>query len=169
MKSEPVPSGSPGCLIRTARWGELGLVYGLHRTCFPHPYGFWRFIGYQLLPSGTILVAEAPGGLIGYGVGVTTNQIRPPGIVGEVISLAVLPDYRSHGIGRALLEALAGFLAGRGMGEVYLQVAVGNATAQSLYQQAGYQMVERLPRYYVNGEDAYLLKLDLPQPDEVSG
>ena len=38
-----------------------------------------------------------------------------------------------------------------------LEVRVGNTTAQKLYEEAGYSIVQRIASYYNNGEDGYLM------------
>ncbi|MBI2302994.1 MAG: GNAT family N-acetyltransferase [Armatimonadetes bacterium] len=143
--------------LRPARWSELAEVYRLHRTVFPHPYGFWRFIGYQVSPRSTILVVPGDRGLRAYGVATISDLWHPPGVVGEIISLAVLEPYRRQGLARLLMADLVGFLETRGMGEIYLQVAVSNTPAQELYNDLGFTVKDRLPRYYVDGEDAWLM------------
>jgi ribosomal-protein-alanine N-acetyltransferase len=40
---------------------------------------------------------------------------------------------------------------------VRLEVRVGNLAAQRLYEQLGYAVVQRMERYYSNGDDGYLM------------
>jgi ribosomal-protein-alanine N-acetyltransferase len=40
---------------------------------------------------------------------------------------------------------------------VRLEVRVGNEAAQCLYEQLGYQIVQRMEKYYSNGDDGYLM------------
>jgi ribosomal protein S18 acetylase RimI-like enzyme len=56
-----------------------------------------------------------------------------------------------------LLVHLEEALRTRGISTIVLEVRVGNTTAQSLYQAAGYSVVQRLAKYYNNGEDCYLM------------
>jgi len=41
--------------------------------------------------------------------------------------------------------------------EVYLEVRVSNTPAISLYEKLGFRVVGRIPRYYSDGEDAYIM------------
>ena len=82
-------------------------------------------------------------------------------VLGElhVLQIAVDPASRRNGVARALHAGLV--QAARGSaGSGWLEVRAGNAAALAFYQQAGWQIVGRRPRYYVDGEDALLMRLD---------
>ncbi|NUQ01666.1 MAG: GNAT family N-acetyltransferase [Armatimonadetes bacterium] len=153
--------------IERCGWLRLPTVYRIHRGCFPHPYPLWRFVVYLLGAESRIYVALLENEVRGYVIGTVTAQQRPY-LTGEIISLAVLPEWRSRGIGRLLLEAAERFLSRSGISEIFLQVAVSNDVARALYQQMGYQQLDRLPRYYLNGEDAYLMCRRLNNPPRLA-
>ena len=83
---------------------------------------------------------------------------------GEVLNLAVAPEFRRRGIGGALLEAgLAAFRRRRAT-EVFLEVRESNRSAQSLYLARGFRPVGQRASYYRNPkEDALVLRLPLRQ------
>ena len=113
-------------------------------------------------PLSLWLVAEEDGRVIGY-VG---SQSVPP--EADVMNLAVAPDCRKKGIGRALMTALIAQLRSRGVTALFLEVRVGNLPAQSLYQSLGFVEVGRRPKYYVNPiEDALILRKELTDADTV--
>jgi len=70
----------------------------------------------------------------------------------------VRPGARGRGVGRRLLGHALDFARDAGLGEVYLQVAVSNDIAQRLYATLGFQRCRRLRAYYVDGEDAWLMR-----------
>ena len=45
----------------------------------------------------------------------------------------------------------------RGASIVMLEVRVGNLAAQNLYRARNYKIVQRLAKYYNNGEDGFLM------------
>lgn len=59
--------------------------------------------------------------------------------IGEIESLAVLPEYRGSGIGTRLLDALEAELAAAGVRDLVLGVLPGNTDAIRLYQRRGYR------------------------------
>ncbi|MBL8151927.1 MAG: GNAT family N-acetyltransferase [Blastocatellia bacterium] len=76
---------------------------------------------------------------------------------GHVIALGVDPDSRQRGYGRLLMEYVESGFRYQGVTISRLEVRVSNRVAQRLYMRMGYTIVERLLKYYSNGEDAYLM------------
>lgn len=84
--------------------------------------------------------------------------------VGHITTIGVAPEYRRRGLARLiLLEVERSFLA-RGVTTVRLEVRVGNIAAHHLYEQIGYVIIQRMSKYYSNGDDGYLMvkSLDVP-------
>jgi len=57
--------------------------------------------------------------------------------------LSVAPDFRSQGIGRALLDELAIFARAEGYRAMRLDVAESNPRARALYERCGFRHVQR--------------------------
>ena len=152
-----VAGDGSGPVIRLAQWRDLWGVRALNRQLFPEPYAFWRFIGYQLSRDGWIWVVEDAGVLLGYTVLTLTLYTEPRRMVGEIISIATVPQARRRGLARAMLRKAMAQAWQRGVGQVYLQVAVNNTAAQALYREEGYVVERRLKGYYLNGDDAWLM------------
>lgn len=66
----------------------------------------------------------------------------------EILWLAVAPDRRGRGIGRALLEAALERAGTLGARTAFLEVAEGNEAALALYRAAGFHPRGRRPGYY---------------------
>jgi [ribosomal protein S18]-alanine N-acetyltransferase len=62
----------------------------------------------------------------------------------EILNLAVAPEFRRHGVARALAGAL---LAGSG-GAVFLEVRASNEVALVFYKSLGFEEVTVRPEYY---------------------
>jgi peptide alpha-N-acetyltransferase len=76
---------------------------------------------------------------------------------GYVGMFAVAEGCRKWGIGGALACAALGRLAAV-CEELVLETEVTNAPALRLYEGLGFVRDKRLPKYYLNGNDAYRLK-----------
>ena len=74
---------------------------------------------------------------------------------GELLNIAVLPDFRGKGVAQALLEAL--YTAMQGLSELFLEVAESNLPAQRLYEKNGFSAVGRRKGFY-GGEDALVMR-----------
>jgi ribosomal-protein-alanine N-acetyltransferase len=75
----------------------------------------------------------------------------------EIVTLAVDPEARRRGVGRALVRALVVGARARGARTAHLEVRAGNAAAIALYASLGFREVGVRPRYYADGEDALLM------------
>ena len=103
-------------------------------------YGW--FLGTQLdEPNIIILVAEQGGEVIGYTYsGVEGNDymaLRGP--AGVVYDIVVDPAHRKQGVGLMLLGATLDALKARGSPRVVLSTAERNASAQRLFDRAGFR------------------------------
>jgi ribosomal-protein-alanine N-acetyltransferase len=113
----------------------------------------------------SFIVAELDNKVVGYimcKIEFGFSNFRKLGFVkkGHVVSVAVLQQHRSQGIGNALmLEGINGVIA-RKTDEIYLEVRVSNETAVRIYERLGFQIKSRLRAYYRDGEDAYLMALE---------
>jgi L-amino acid N-acyltransferase YncA len=58
---------------------------------------------------------------------------------GIVVGMYVAPEVVRHGVGRALLDALVAHARAIGIQSLVLTVTEGNASAQALYEQAGFR------------------------------
>jgi [ribosomal protein S18]-alanine N-acetyltransferase len=73
----------------------------------------------------------------------------------ELLNLAVAPDFRRRGIGRALVAAWLEQAAGT----VYLEVRPSNTAARLFYKYLGFEEINIRPEYYQNPpEPAIVLK-----------
>ncbi len=98
-------------------------------------------------PDTVLLLASAGGALVGYGLAhvmavdetwaadtwVTGDRI------GEIESLAVLPEHRGRGLGGRLLDGLEEALRDDGVNDLILGLLPGNTGAARLYERRGYR------------------------------
>jgi ribosomal-protein-alanine N-acetyltransferase len=69
----------------------------------------------------------------------------------EILSVAVNPRRRGHGLGRRLLDLHLRRLASLGTRTVFLEVEEDNRAARRLYDRAGFNEVGRRNGYYARG------------------
>jgi ribosomal-protein-alanine N-acetyltransferase len=75
----------------------------------------------------------------------------------HLTTIGVAPEHRRRKIAVRLLEHLEASLVKRDVGTIMLEVRVSNTDAQELYRRSGYIIVQRIARYYNNGEDCFLM------------
>jgi len=81
---------------------------------------------------------------------------------GDIQTIAIDPAARGMGLGRGLMHALITESRRRGIAQLFLEVRADNPIARSLYDSLGFVEIGVRPRYYRNGVDAVLMRLDVP-------
>ncbi|MDJ0270066.1 MAG: ribosomal protein S18-alanine N-acetyltransferase [Aigarchaeota archaeon] len=140
--------------IRRAALNDLLAIYDIERKSFNHPYGFVVFLTLLASPSSLFLVAEDSGRVVGYAVARVEERNA------LLLSIAVHPQHRRRGVGALLLRSIIRQLPEE-VEYLDLQVAVSNSAAISFYEKHGFEKVGKIPRYYKDGEDAYIMRLAL--------
>ncbi len=80
---------------------------------------------------------------------------------GEVLTVAVDPEHRRRGIGRALMLACEEQWRARGVRRGFLDVRADNRAAISLYLALGWKREGVRARYYADGTDALQLTREI--------
>ena len=149
-------------MIVPMQQSHIAQIAALETQCFSDPWSETSVRSELSNPLSLWLVAEDGGKVVGY---VGSQSVAPEA---DVMNLAVAPEWRSRGIGRALMTALIAQLHSRGITALFLEVRVGNTPAQNLYRSLGFVEVGRRPKYYVNPtEDALILRKELTDADTV--
>lgn len=131
--------------IRSATADDLATLVDLEAACFPDAWSADVVAAELALPHRVVLVDAAGRGYVSLSVA---------GDVADVVRVAVHPDHRRSGLGRALLDAALDAATAAGVERVLLEVAHDNAAALGLYAAAGFADVSRRPDYYAGGVDA---------------
>jgi ribosomal-protein-alanine N-acetyltransferase len=76
----------------------------------------------------------------------------------QVATLAVHPDERRRGAGKALLEKAIEAAKEEGAARFTLEVRASNSAAKALYETFRFRIVGISPRRYADGEDALLME-----------
>ena len=140
-------------MIEPMNASHVPQIAQLEKRCFSDPWSEKSIASELENPLSVWLVAVDGGQLIGY-VGSQT-------VLGEtdMMNLAVAPEARRQGTGRALVLALVDSLTEKGSHSLMLEVRASNTPAQKLYESLGFSQVGRRPKYYVNPrEDALILR-----------
>lgn len=94
--------------------------------------------GLREVPHALVLLALADDAAIGIAVcfyGFSTFRALP---LLNIHDLAVLPEFRGHGVGRALLQAAEDHARRRGCCRLTLEVLASNVGARALYRRVGF-------------------------------
>ncbi len=147
--------------IRNMVLGDLDGVMSIEEASFPTPWSRGMFIEDLDRPFSRPFVAAGPSGeILGYAV--CWN------VAGEshLLNIAVHPESRGKGVGRALVLECIRRGAQAGSARIHLEVRVANEEAQRLYLRCGFLFQGIRRKYYTDtGEDALLLSREIRAGD----
>jgi ribosomal-protein-alanine N-acetyltransferase len=152
-------------VIRHCEEKDLASVIDINMITLPEHYSDYFFESILRELPEAFIIAEIKDKIIGYimcKIEFGFSNFRKLGFVkkGHVVSVAVLPEHRGKGLGKALmLEGINGVMH-RKSDEIYLEVRKSNESAIKMYQKIGFQIKSKLRAYYRDGEDAYLMALE---------
>ena len=133
---------APGFALRALAPADIGEVMEIERLSFDSP---WTAADFEAVLSGGshARVAEDAGGRVaGYCVSHCVVDEA------EIWTIAVRPDARGAGIGKALLEDALSDARSRGASRMFLEVRSGNAPAEALYLGSGFRKIGIRRGYY---------------------
>lgn len=151
------PAG-PGLAFRRMREADLPRVMEIEQAAFAQPWTedlVRRELAHEF--STVLLATDGPEGPVaGFAIAWLVHDEL------HVLNVAVAPEARRRGVGRAVLEEIEGRGWAQGARVAMLEVRRGNAPAIALYRSHGYREVGLRPRYYPDGEDALVMDKALP-------
>lgn len=153
----------PGVVVRPATESDLPALAALEAAAFTAPGSpAWSrdlLAGELAQPTALVLAAvDEESRAIGYAA------FRHVGPESELLRVAVAPEARSRGVGRRLVDEGIARLRERGVATCFLEVRPANTPALALYERLGFRTVDRRRRYFPDGADALVLRLDLGGP-----
>lgn len=148
---------APPCVyeIRTLTDKHLKEVLDLNLRCFREGENYTRHTFDYLLNEPNCLsyrITTSDGNLVGF----VFIMLGEDG-AGHITTIGVAPEHRRRNLANRLLDHAENALRKRGVSTVRLEVRAENTAAQNLYRRRGYAVVQRLARYYNNGEDGFLM------------
>ncbi len=149
-------------ILRKFSKADLDKVMRINEECLPENYTPFFYLDLHQSFPNSFVVAELNGKILGYvmcRVEWSLSEFDRWKLAkkGHVISIAVLPEHRRRGVGRALMIEAMRALRDYGASEIYLEVRVTNHPAISLYRNLKFEIVNRIRHYYSDGEDAYVM------------
>ena len=154
------------CILRRCELGDIIPVMEINLRTLPEHYSDYFYESLlEELPEAFV-VAEISNKIVGYIMCKMEHgfsNFKKLGFVkkGHVVSIAVMNEHRSKGFGSALVNESIKGVKIRQCAELYLEVRCSNNDAVRLYEKLGLSITQRLKAYYRDGEDAYVMAIDL--------
>ena|SRR5215203_1420221 len=150
-----VPAAPTQYEVRPLTDKNLSEVLRLNVRCFRNGENYTKHTFNYLLSEPRNLsyrVVTAAGEMVGF-VFVLVNEDGSA----HLTTIGVAPEHRRRQLAKRLLAHVEQALRTRKILTIVLEVRVSNTSAQKLYLDAGYNVVQRLAKYYNNGEDCFLM------------
>ena len=141
--------------LRNHSPADFEALYEIDQSCYPRGIAYSRrtlrwFLG---LKNADCVVAETE----------ERGEQRIAGFIitesakasGHIITLDVAESFRRAGAGTALLSDAERRMGRRGVEFVILETAVTNEAAVAFWKRSGYQIIGKIPRYYLGRVDAF--------------
>lgn len=153
-------------IFRRAEPSDLIPVMEINLKTLPEHYSDYFYESLLAEIPEAFIVAEVNGKHVGYVMCKTEygfSNFKKLGFVkkGHVVSIAVLEEFRKKGIGQALVEESIKGVKIKKCDEFYLEVRCSNTEAVRLYEKLGFVIKQQLNAYYRDGEDAFLMAIEL--------
>lgn len=137
---------------------DLDAVLEIERQSFPEPWTPGLFLHELKVPFSTTIVVHSPDAgdrLLGYVCWwVVGDEVH-------ILNVAVCPERRQGGIGRALIELLIADGRAKGARTITLEVRRENHAAMALYESFGFTERGVRKNYYGRGYDAVIMSCTL--------
>lgn len=138
--------------FRPMQKADVPRIAELEKVCFRSPW------------SEDSLKKELKNKIAYYRVGEVDGTIAAYGgmwvLFGEahITNVAVAPEYRGNGYGRALMQSMIDTAVLHGADSMTLEVRESNTVAQNLYLSMGFEIAGRRKKYYQDtGEDGFIM------------
>ena len=144
-------------IIRAAEQMDIDAIARVENACFSTPWSI-DAIKHEICENklaNFMIACDEENNIVGY-IGIWTLLDEC-----QINKIAVIPEKRKIGIGKAILNHVLEFTRDIGVKNWYLEVRESNTAAQALYRSAGFSSVGTRKTYYINPvEDAVLMNLE---------
>ncbi len=144
-------------MVREMQLSDLEEVLRISKECFNSDA--WSKQAFEKefnLDYSHRFVLEEEGEIIGYAV---VWQMYDEA---TIMSIAIKKDRWGRGYGKRLMEFIIEYFKGK-VSRILLDVRRSNIRAIRLYQSLGFKIISERRGYYSDGEDAFLMILDLEE------
>lgn len=136
-------------IIDNLKENEIPVIAELEKACFSKPWSEESIRSSFNSPSCGFYTAKLEN-IVGYiGISIAADE-------GYILNVAVFPEHRGNGIGRALVNFLIDKYK-ESMSFLTLEVRPSNTAAVNLYSSLGFEKVGERPSYYSNPTENALL------------
>ncbi len=145
-----------GTSVRDMQVSDLPSVMVIERSSFTSPWSEDSVLSDLYSGQSMTRVALINESIAGYFI---ARQVIDEG---QLLDIAVKPEYRQQGIAELLMQDLISGLRMKLVVKLFLEVRANNVAAIRLYEKFGFNTISTRKNYYKNPiEDAYIMMVEL--------
>lgn len=135
---------------------DVDAVTMIDHACFAVPWSRNSFVDEMNNKLAVYFIARADGKSVGYcGFWNVSGE-------GDIMNIAVLPEYRRQGIASCMMKEMIRYALSLGLSLLTLEVRESNQAAQKLYDSYGFCKIGIRKQYYSdNRENAWIMTKEL--------
>ncbi|MEO1890492.1 MAG: ribosomal protein S18-alanine N-acetyltransferase [Candidatus Thioglobus sp.] len=132
---------------------DIPLVLTIERLVYDSPWSQAKFTDSLNNPktlSSLLIIDEQ---VLGYFVA----TYSPDSV--DLLNICIHPEHQHQGLGTQLFDYLIQQLQALSLNTIFIEVRASNKSALLFYQKLGFNVIDSRKKYYSNGEDAKILRL----------
>jgi ribosomal-protein-alanine N-acetyltransferase len=132
---------------------DIPLVLTIERLVYDSPWSQAKFTDSLNNPKTLSSLLIIDDQVLGYFV-----ATHSPDSV-DLLNICIHPEYQHQGLGTQLFDYLTQQLQTLNLNTIFIEVRASNKSALLFYQKLGFNLIDSRKKYYSNGEDAKILRL----------
>ena len=140
--------------FRVASSQDLDQILAIENRAYQYPWNKEKFADSFNNPNVSIQLILHNEQIIGYLLTLQSLEFI------DILNICIDPKFQQQGFGKQLLDNFLE-LQNKGVKSVFLEVRESNGVAINFYQHRGFELIDTRKKYYSNGENAKILRLQI--------
>ena len=134
---------------------DINPVLTIERLAYDSPWSQAKFADSLNNPKTLAYLLTIDEQVLGYFV-----ATHSPDSV-DLLNICIHPEYQHQGLGTQLFDYLIQQLQTLSLNTIFIEVRASNKSTLLFYQKLGFKVIDSRKKYYSNGEDAKILRLQI--------
>ena len=132
---------------------DIPLVLTIERLVYDSPWSQAKFTDSLNNPKTLSSLLIIDDQVLGYFVATHSPDSM------DLLNICIHPEHQHQGLGTQLFDYLTKQLQALSLNTIFIEVRASNKSALLFYQKLGFNLIDSRKKYYSNGEDAKILRL----------
>ena len=134
---------------------DINPVLKIERLAYDSPWSQAKFTDSLNNPKTLAYLLTIDEQVLGYFVATHSSDSA------DLLNICIHPEHQHQGLGTQLFDYLTQQLQTLNLNTIFIEVRASNESTLSFYQKLGFKVIDSRKKYYSNGEDAKILRLQI--------